>query len=288
MLKSMTEAQAADWWRARGLAVMFHRGRHWKQTRPGFFEPIHWLARLSPAEAARPRRLQWGFRATLDGVAAPMANAALALHLLDGLEGYTLERLQSKRRFHVRKAQKLARFETIEDTTLLREQGYEVYRSARERIRSGVLPKPQYLARLDDPCLGPRGRHLLAGVVDGRLAAYLTAFAVEGTAYIENVHLASEFMSSSIGSGLIYEFVQQCRAAGAIERIVYGPHVPDAPALGVFKEGMGFPVQRIPSVMWLAPLVRLYIRRRHAHAYYMITGEPYAPRAAETDGRRAA
>jgi hypothetical protein len=290
MLRSMTEAEAAEWWRARGLAVMSHRGRHWKQTRPGFLEPIHWLARLTRDEASCPPRMHWGFRATLDEPGSAAANAALALHLLSDVAGYTLERFPAKRRFHVRKAHKLARFEVLEDPRLLHEQGYAVYRSARERIRSSVLSEPDYHARLDDPSLGPRAQHILAGVVDGALAAYLTAFAVEGTAYIENVHLATEFMSASIGSGLIYEFVQTCRGTERIDRIVYGPHVPDAPALGVFKEGMGFPVQRIPSRMWIAPLVRTWLRRRHPHAYYMITGESTvpAPAPAELDvGPRA-
>jgi len=276
----MTEAEAARWWGERGLKVLEHRGRHWKQTRPGFFEPIHWMARLSADEASCPNRLHWGFRATLAEADRSAANASLALHLLADVESYTLDRFQAKRRFHVRKAQKLADFRVLDEPGLLHEQGYEVYRSARERIRSSVHTEAEYHTRLDDPCLGPSARHTLAGVVDGRLAAYLVAFAVTGTAYIENVYLASEFMKSSIGSGLVYEFVESCRLSGAIGQIVYGPHVPAAPALGVFKEGMGFPVCRIPSRMWLAPLVRALVRRHDAHAYYMITGEPCGEPAA--------
>lgn len=277
MLRSMTEAEAADWWGARGLKVVAHRGRHWKQSRPGFYEPIHWMARLSAEEATGPRKLHWGFRATLDDAHGAAANASLALHLLADVEGYTLDRFQAKRRFHIRKALKLARFQVLDEPGLLHEQGYEVYRSARQRIESSVVPEAVYHRRLDDPSLGPRGRHTLVGQVDGRLAAYLVAFAVAGTAYIENLYLASEFMKSSIGSGLVYEFVQSCRQSGAIGQVVYGPHVPDAPALGVFKEGMGFPVRRVPSRMWLAPFVRALVRRRDAHAYYMITGELDAP-----------
>lgn len=273
MLRSMTEVEAAAWWGARGLKVVSHRGRFWKQTQPGFYEPIHWMARLSAAEASCPNRLHWGFRATLGEADDAEANAALPLHLLTDVAGYTLDRFQAKRRFHIRKAQKLAKFQVLDDPTLLREQGYDVYRSARLRIGSSVLSRDAYDTRLDHPCLGPKGRHTLVGVVDGKLAAYLTAFAVTKTAYIENLYLASEFMKTSIGSGLIYEFVQSCRGEGVIEQVVYGPHVPDAPALGVFKEGMGFPVQRIPSRMWLAPVVKAFVRRRHAHAYYMITGE---------------
>jgi hypothetical protein len=272
MLKSMSEEAAAAWWAARGLTTVLHRGRWWKQTRTGFYEPIHWLARLSDAEACPPRRLHWGFRATLDEASAAEANAALPLHLLSDVAGYTMDRFKAKRRFHVRKAQKLAEFGVQEDAGLLREQGYEVYRSARERIGSSVLSREAYAAQLDDPHVGPRGRYTLAGVVDGKLAAYLTAFAVAGSAYVENLYLSSDFMSSSIGTGLIYEFVQSCRRSGEIREIVYGPHVPATPALAVFKEGMGFPVQRIPARMRIAPIVKSFVRRRHAHAYYLMTG----------------
>jgi hypothetical protein len=276
----MTEAEAAAWWGARGLKVVLHRGRFWKRTQPGFYEPVHWMARLSADEASAPSRLHWGFRATLDPAHGSSANASFALHLLSDVEGYTLDRFRSNRRYQIRKAQRGARYHVLNEVRLLHEQGYAVYRSSRQRIGSSVLSEADYHRRLDDLLLGPGLRHtVVVGLVHGRLAAYLAAYAVAGTAYLESIHLATEFMNTGVGNGLIYEFVQSCRASGVIRQVVYGPHVPGAEALTVFKVSMGFPICRIPSRIWLAPFMRAVVRWRDEHAYYMITGEQNTARS---------
>ena len=41
------EAEKAQMLRRDGRRVVVHRGRWWAQTRPGFFQPVHALARLS-------------------------------------------------------------------------------------------------------------------------------------------------------------------------------------------------------------------------------------------------
>lgn len=54
VLTSMTEAEFANWQRQEGIRVIQHRGRYWKETVFGFWEPLHWIARLSEREATSP------------------------------------------------------------------------------------------------------------------------------------------------------------------------------------------------------------------------------------------
>jgi hypothetical protein len=271
-LRPMTEEEAGDWWRSQGLQVMRHRGRVWKMTRVGFYEPVHWMARLSAEQAVCPKRLRWGFRASLAEADHGAANAAIPVHLLADLENYTLESFRSKRRFHIRKAQKLARFVELRDSELLRDQGYEVYATARARQGKRPVSKAAYREQVGSNFIEPGRRFALAGLIDGRLRAYVSAYAVDETAYIEHVHVASDALRTSIGNGLVFELAQACRRSGEIREVVYGPETPTKPELAVFKEGMGFPVERIPAKMWLAPILGSFVRWRYSHAYYLITG----------------
>jgi hypothetical protein len=71
-----------------GRSVIVHRGRHWIEAPRGFYQPIHWLARLRPDEASMPRRLTWCYRATVgDEDGGTHANGALPVHLLAGVAG---------------------------------------------------------------------------------------------------------------------------------------------------------------------------------------------------------
>jgi hypothetical protein len=55
-LTVMTKAELA-WMRAEeGDTVVQRDGRHWHTTFPGFFQPIHLLARFRAAEIRRPRQ----------------------------------------------------------------------------------------------------------------------------------------------------------------------------------------------------------------------------------------
>ncbi len=77
VLVSMTETEMASWRCAQGAHVVYHRGRYWEEVRPGFYQPLHWLARLSTEQATRPALLCWGFRAALNEDDAAVANGSM-------------------------------------------------------------------------------------------------------------------------------------------------------------------------------------------------------------------
>jgi hypothetical protein len=108
--------------------------------------------------------------------------------------------------------------------------------------------------------------------VDGRLAACLEAFAVDRTAYIDFMFIATEAQSTEVGSGLVFEFVQICRRSQKIDEVVYGLHARENKYLDFYKERIGFPVVRVPSRVSINPIVAQYIRWQKPHVFYRLTG----------------
>ena len=66
------------------------------------------------------------------------------------------------------------------------------------------------------------------------------------------------------------------RRASARSRIVLT--FPEDPALVVFKEGIGFPVVKVPSKAWLLPVADTLVRWRKPFLHYRLTGR-MSPRA---------
>lgn len=272
VLNSMTEEQLAIWKKQEGVPVIFSRDRYWEELRKGFYQPIHLLARLSAEQTKRPTPWCWGYRAALCDQDSATVNGSVAVHLLSEVKDYDIKTLFRKRRTHLRKCFKLVNIVQLTGPEILQKQGYEVLQSALQRTQHISPPS------IEDYRAGLRAyttnkhRLVLAGLIDDRLGGYLDGWAIDGTAYINNVYIATKALPTSIGTGLIFEFVQACRRSGTIHEVVYGQHSREDPALCQFKEAMRFPVKQIPAQAKIAPIIREYIRWRRPHAYYRLTG----------------
>jgi hypothetical protein len=133
-LTVMTEAEVA-WMRAKeGDTVVQRDGRHWWTTFPGFYQPIHLLARLKPAEIRRPALLWWGYRAALIEEDACSANGSLPVYLLSGIDQFTEGALARNRRSDLRRCRREVELCQLREPSLLMEQGYRVFMSAVGRL----------------------------------------------------------------------------------------------------------------------------------------------------------
>jgi hypothetical protein len=113
---------------------------------------------------------------------------------------------------------------------------------------------------------------ILAGLVDDKLAGYIVTHAIDGTAYVEKAYYLTEFMSTNISTGLLYEFLQVCRRSPGIHEVVHGLHSIERPSLTWYKTSLGFPVVHLPSKIDVNPLVAALLRWRRPDAYYRLTG----------------
>jgi len=286
VLKSVDEEGLAAARRREGHNVVVHRGRYWMEAPRGFYQPSHWLARLRPEEASAPRHVTWGYRAALrEDEPGPHANGAVPVHLLSDVEGYTYEALSHRRQRNVRTARKRATIVQLTGPALLRAEGFEVKRSAVERTGySSTGPRESYLSELGQYFVG-QWRLVLAGIVEGRLGGYVTGRAVDGTAYVDEVWIATEALRSSIGVGMIFEFVQACRRGGDVREIAYGLHTPEDPSLAAYKADLGFPPVRVPSTVRINRLAARLVRRLNSCAYYRLTGQAQPATVGEGDHR---
>jgi hypothetical protein len=272
VLRVLAEDELAAWRRAKGKRLVRRQGRWWEEVRPGFYQAIHWMARQRRYQAERPTALCWGFRTTLHDEDAASANGWLPAHLLAELANYDFNMLPSKLRNKLRKCRRSNEIVQVTAPTLLRDQGYEVRCSVAKRLGIWKPPsKEDYVKGLDDYVGNPHGL-VLAGLSQGRLGGYLDAFAVDGTAYIDHVYLHSSALSTEVGTGLVFEFIQACRRSGSVREVVYGLDVPSDQSLKQYKVKMGFPVVKVPVCFWLLRPAGAFIRWWRPEVYYRLSG----------------
>jgi hypothetical protein len=269
----LTEKELAEHRRAEGVRVIEHAGHYWEQMgAPGFFQPVHLLARLTPEEATRPTPFSWGYRAALTPDAAGAANGVVPIVRIADLAGYDFDSLCSSRRNRLRKCQRMVQIVQLTGPGLLLEQGYEVVVDALSRTRHKPIPAPeQYVTTVKRYFQGDHWC-LLAGLIDGKLGGFIDGYVVEGVAYGLNAYYATWALSANISTGLIFEFAQILRRLKCVHTAVVGLHAPELPQLSKFKDDMGFAVENIPIKWDMNVIARSLIRWRRPHTYYRLTG----------------
>ena len=271
-LTVMTEAELASMHAEEGEAVVPHEGRYWHATFPGLYQPIPLLARLRAAEATRPTRLCWGYRAALTDADAQLANGSIPVYLLTDVSAFTEATLSRNRRSDLRRCRHHVEFRRLQDPSLLVEQGHRVFMSAVRRLGHWQpLTEIDYRRRIER-----RGRHgrrlIIAGLIDGRLEGYLDSYAVNGVLYLDEIFVATDALRTGIGTGLYVETIETGLRAGTVHDVCNGLHTPEDPDLCRFKEGIGFRVVHVPARTVLPAPVLAYIRARRPATHYHLTG----------------
>jgi hypothetical protein len=271
VVRSLTESELARWRTERGERVRERAGRHWRMSRPGFWEPVHWLARLRKEEVGRPGTCL-GYRAVLDGADSALANSAMPLHVLEVVQDWGPHLLSKNRRHRLRKASRLVELVELTGPELLEREGHEVVRSSLERTGAANLPgRDDYIRALTRDGIG-RNATFLGGIQEGRLVAYIGGWAVGPTAYFQRLHIHTDALATQVGTALVFAFVEACQRSGQIMELVNGLHSPEDESLTAYKEGIGFPVKRFPCFVHLLPGLAPLLRLTRPHVAYRLTG----------------
>lgn len=269
----LTEKELAERRRAEGARVIEHAGHYWEQVgAPGFFQPVHLLARLTPEEVTRPTPFSWGFRAALTPERAGAANGSVPIVGIPNLKDYDFTSLSPNRRNKIKKCQRLVRLVQLTGPELLLEQGYDVVVDGLSRTRHKAPPSRESYATEVKHYF--QGGHwcVLAGLIDGRLGGYVDGYVVDGVAYGCKAYYATWALPTNISSGLVFEFTQICRRLGTVHRMVNGLHAREHASLSTFKDEMGYVVEHVPIKWEMNVLARSFIRWRRPHVYYRLTG----------------
>jgi hypothetical protein len=272
----MSDAELVAMRAAEGDAVVLRDGCHWRPAYPGFYQPIHLLARIRAAEVRQPARLCWGFRAVLHDDDAAEANASVPVHLLRDVQSFNEGRLSRNRRGDLRRCRRQVEFRRLSTPALLLEQGYEVFMSAVQRTgHRRLLTLLEYRQRVLKRAAHGR-RLFIAGLVDGRLRGYLDSYAIDGVLYNDEIFVATDSLRTGIGTGLYVETFLASARDPARSAVCNGLHRPEDPDLCRFKAGLGFQVVQVPARTVIPAPIRAFIRARRPAAYYRLTGDSTA------------
>jgi hypothetical protein len=285
-LTVMTESDLAAMRREEGGTVALRDGRYWRSIYPGFYQPIHLLARLCADQVDRPARLCWGYRAALVEDEAHLANGSIPVHLMPQAGSFTERMLDRNRRRDLRTCRRMVELRRLRDPSLLVEQGYEVFMSAERRVAYWKpLTAIEYRKSVERR-VGDERRLFVAGLVDGKLGGYLESYAVDGVLYTHELIVATEAMTTGIGTGLYVETMEIGARSGAVRDVCVGLHTPESPGLCTFKAGLGFLVEHVPARTAIPAPIGAYIRARRPAAHYRLVGAKPPAVAAATGAAR--
>lgn len=132
--KDMSAAEIASFKRAQGEKVVESGSGFWMEIRPFFYRP------LLPFKECHPEmvRAPWlGYVGAYQFAVPPgeTSNSALSLLMFENAPGYTLQSLESKRRWEVRTAAKRFQIRPLTDVEEFKKLCYPVYLSFYERTR---------------------------------------------------------------------------------------------------------------------------------------------------------
>jgi hypothetical protein len=272
-LTVMTEGELAAMRAEEGMTVVQRVGRYWEAIFPGFYQPVHLLGRFRPSEVKRPAFFCWGYRAALYEDDANLANGSVPVHLMTNVKQFTEATLSRNRRGDLRRCRQHVEFRRLQDPSLLVEQGYEVFMSARRRVDYYFphLTEAEYRKRMERRAKDER-RLILAGLVDGKLGGYLESYAVDDTLYAHELVVATEVVRTGIGTGLYVETIETGVRAESIRDVCLGLHTPEREGITTFKEGLGFPIVNVPARSAIPAPIGAYIKARRPAVHYRLTG----------------
>ena len=266
-------------WRTKlGWKLKFSNGVYWNEVKKGFFQPIHLLQKIPYDQIFAPPGFCWGYRAALAESDFFQANGVITVHLKTNLDNFSLTSLSGKRRRVVRLALKKVDFFEIDDPHFLQRSAYALYCSTLRRTKH-AKPKPKEL--FERSCLksinpGDGSRCVIGGMVEGRLAGFSEVHCIEGFAYVDSIWIASEYVTTNIGSGINYHIIELCKRSPQIHTIVHGQHARENESLNFFKRDMGYQLFKVPAKVHMHPVASRFLRIAYPHKHYRLTGHEKA------------
>ncbi len=257
-----------------GRVVRHRHGRWWQESRRGFWEAVHWLARMSPEQAKRPA-LCWGYRATVDDRASGLSNASLPIHLLTDVAHYNEALLPERARYDLRKLARIGvRIVRVTDMQIFGDQGYALLADWSQRIprRNLVTPSEERFLEEIERRLGDESWLTVAALDGDTLLGYATGWAVDDCGYINENYVGSAGIKLGLSSALNHEIVEAFKRTGGVARIGCGLHDPNEPGSTNFKIRHGFPLVLVPARVWMLKPAEMIFRARRPLAYYRMTG----------------
>ena len=242
---------------AAGDSVHFHRGVWWRGLRYGFCQPCFPL-RLIDHRDAWPH----GLRAPLGfmHLARPgsPANAVYRSIAREQVHAYSLQQVDKKRRNLVRSALSRLEVRPVQSLAELAAEGYQVYRSWRERTGWGrSKARPQVFSSWITSAFRRPRRFVLGAYLEDKLVAFMLPCAAHNVAFVSFVASHSSALWAHPNDALYHAFLCIARQTPGITTADMGP-ASSKPSLDKFKLDYGA-IRQSPCYVWMNPAVRLLV-----------------------------
>jgi hypothetical protein len=217
----------------------------WQEHPLGFFTPAHLLQKL-PFDCQVPKKIyRWGWRHRIDNntQASPYF---IPVHLVVNPCQYSEASLTKKVRQMLNKARRSTVIQPLEDFDIIEREGYDVYSAAWVRTRQSIpMNKTKYLASMRR-LINPSRRLILGAFIESKLAGYISAYAIDGTAYGDEVYVSQLGRKHEVNRLLLYEMTRAIGRVSDIKEFFVGQHWLEKPNITKFKLNMGFTIVQIP------------------------------------------
>lgn len=268
----MGEADLARWLVAGGATIAERKGRLWQRIVPGFYQPLHFLARLKAAEIACPGLWCWGHRAVLSDADVGQANAMLPIYVVPELATYDSRRLDGRRRNAINKAARTVDLVVLDRPDILLRQGRGIVHEAAARNRRNRSVADRRFSAWIEAGFSQPGPVFLAMLMGGTLVGFSVGFAIEGIAYYHQHFIGDAARSLNLDRFSFHATALMAQRTAGIHTVVNGLHVPESEGLTDFKASQGLVVAGYPSRALIQPWIGQLLRHYRPCQYYRLTG----------------
>jgi|CZKH01.1.fsa_nt_gi hypothetical protein len=263
----MTPDIYAEWLRRQGQRVIRTDSSYWHSAGMGVFQafPYHWLIEPGPKELRELMVRHRGIALRYSMPAHDVQNGASCYHAVYTGRDYDFEMLGGWARKNVRRGLRNCTVGPISFERYL-EEGWVLRVDTLARQQRQVKESRQDWRRRYAAASGLEGFEVWAAEVNGRLAATLVTFQMDGWAYMLYQQCHSDYLREHVNNALSFVVTQSLVRKSDIRGIFYGMQSLDAPpSVDEFKFRMGYEAkavrQRIAFHPYLAPLVNQFTYR---------------------------
>jgi hypothetical protein len=259
---------------ADGARVVEKDGLWWREVRPFFFRPIVPFSRLAPRRAPSVRAVVGGYQyVTLDETEA---NSAVDFLMFKEADRYSIESLNSKRRWQVRAAAKHFVVRPIEQSGELATMGYPVYLSFFERTKYSYLASRVRREKFEawTKCLFQLQGVLVLGAYEAeKLAAVSISRLIGDTLMYSTFFGHSDALRFNVASLMLHELRDASAATAGVKSVFVGMRKTGAArSIDEFYFERGAVVERLPARLRVSVLSRLVLRSFRPDLYRQLTG----------------
>lgn len=256
-IRPVPESTAATYWVSAGARVRPAWGRWWIVTR-GMWMPVAFLEPLAAGPSGFPSRRAVAFQAS---VARPSeATGTKPYSIFTDLPEYGPRSMTRYRRRDTRRALREFRYSVLREPGLLLAQGWPVVTEA--ALHSGSwtpADRPAYERYIDSLFRAATPPLIVTAVQNGRLAGYLTSYAVGDTAYLNDLYIAPWARTRNAGAGLYWLTLAAWRTVPGVTRAsagrLFDGHVHE------HKSSLGAGVVLVPVLAKIRRPVAAVLRR---------------------------